>query len=176
LGFGIWDLGFEFQRIEGDDECFEGRPDSSSPSIRWNSFSLPVGARNSASNSLCSLRLSTIRELRYEPENQASHNKDNPVRMRLVYLTILLFSIYATPAHAASLESQLRSLIEPHPGTVAVAIRNLTTGEEFLHNADLPMPTASLIKFPVMVEAYRQAKSGTVDLQELTKLSAGDAP
>ena len=38
-----------------------------------------------------------------------------------------------------------------------MAVKNLKTGEAFLYNQDVPMPTASLIKFPVMVEAYRQA-------------------
>ena len=83
------------------------------------------------------------------------------MKIHLVCLTILL-SIQATTAGAASLESKLRPLIESHAGTMAVAIRNLTTGEEFAHNADSPMPTAGLIKFPVMVEAYRQAESGEV--------------
>ena len=96
------------------------------------------------------------------------------MRVHLVCLTILLFSICASSTNAAPLESRLRPLIESHPGTVAVAIRNLVTGEAFLHNADLPMPTASLIKFPVMVEAYRQANSGTVDLQEMLTLQEDD--
>ncbi|HUG68717.1 MAG TPA: serine hydrolase [Pirellulaceae bacterium] len=96
------------------------------------------------------------------------------MRVYLFCLTILLFSICAASTNAATLESQLRPLIESHPGTVAVAIRNPKTGEEFLHNADLPMPTASLIKFPVMVEAYRQANSGTVDLQEMITLQEDD--
>ena len=39
----------------------------------------------------------------------------------------------------------------------AVAVKNLKTGESFSYHADEPMTTASLIKFPIMVEAYRQA-------------------
>lgn len=95
------------------------------------------------------------------------------MRMHLL-CPMILFSIYATVASAAPLASQLRPLIESHAGTVAVAIRNLETGEEFLHNADVPMPTASLIKFPVMVEAYRQAAAGDVNLQEMITLSEDD--
>lgn len=90
------------------------------------------------------------------------------------FLICVLLLISTTLASAASWESQLRPLIDSHDGSVAVAIRHLTTGEEFLHNADTPMPTASLIKFPVMVEAYRQAEAGQVDLHGMITLQEGD--
>lgn len=95
------------------------------------------------------------------------------MKVYLVCLTLLL-SIHAVTARAASLESKLRPLIESHAGTVAVAIRRLATGEEFSHNADQPMPTASLIKFPVMVEAYRQAEAGELDLRDMITLREDD--
>lgn len=96
--------------------------------------------------------------------------------MRLLQIVCLMCSLIAARPHAsgASLESQIRPLIERHAGTVSVAIKNLSTGEEFMHNANLPMPTASLIKFPVMVEAYRQAAAGEVDLQTLATLDEDD--
>ena len=56
-----------------------------------------------------------------------------------------------------TLESRLSPLIHAHKGKVAVAVKHLTTGESFAHQATEVMPTASLIKFPVMIEAYRQA-------------------
>ncbi|MBI2477383.1 MAG: serine hydrolase [Planctomycetia bacterium] len=86
----------------------------------------------------------------------------------------ILVSLYTASACGASLESQLLPLIKSHAGSVSVAIRHLKTGEQFLHNADTPMPTASLIKFPVMVEAYRQAESGKVNLQEMITLEEAD--
>ena len=55
-------------------------------------------------------------------------------------------------------------LIEAHKGKVAVAVKNLKSGETFLYHADDPMPTASLIKFPVMIETYRQAAEKAIDL------------
>ncbi|HRX77612.1 MAG TPA: serine hydrolase [Pirellulaceae bacterium] len=85
-----------------------------------------------------------------------------------------LTSFWLAAANAASLELELRPLIKSHAGTVSVAIKNLRTGEQFLHNADTPMPTASLIKFPVMVEAYRQAESGKIDLNEMLTLAEAD--
>jgi beta-lactamase class A len=73
-----------------------------------------------------------------------------------------------------SLESRIAPLIKAHKGKVAVAVRDLTSGETFAHDADVPMPTASLIKFPVMVEAYRQAAEKRVDLNKTVTLKKGD--
>ncbi len=57
--------------------------------------------------------------------------------------------------------SKVGDLIEPlvkaHAGDVAVAVRHLATGEHYEWNADRPQATASLIKLPIMIEAYRQA-------------------
>ena len=58
----------------------------------------------------------------------------------------------------------IEPLIHAHKGKVAVAVKNLRTGETYLYHADEVMPTASLIKFPVMVETYRQAAAGLIDL------------
>lgn len=63
----------------------------------------------------------------------------------------------AAPARAAELADVLAPLIKAHKGRVAVAVKHLKTGVTFFHAADEPMPTASLIKFPIMVEAYFQA-------------------
>jgi beta-lactamase class A len=54
----------------------------------------------------------------------------------------------------------LLPLAKAHQGKVAIAVKNLATGESYALNADTPMPTASLIKFPVMVEAYYQFAEG----------------
>jgi beta-lactamase class A len=76
--------------------------------------------------------------------------------MRPVVALALLASA-AGPAPAAELADVLAPLLKAHKGKVAVAVKHLKTGEEFYHAADEPMPTASLIKFPIMVEAYFQA-------------------
>lgn len=65
-----------------------------------------------------------------------------------------------------SLEARLRPLIDAHKGEVAVAVKHLKTGEMFQHRADEPMPTASLIKLPVMVEVYQQAHDGKLKLTD----------
>ncbi len=73
-----------------------------------------------------------------------------------------------------SLEGRLLPFIQKHKGKVAVALRHLDTGEAYSLNADAPMPTASLIKFPVMVETYRQAAEGQVDLDAKVTLKQED--
>ena len=75
---------------------------------------------------------------------------------------------------ADSLESRLMPLIEAHQGKVAVAVKNLKTGESFSYHADEPMTTASLIKFPIMVEAYRQGSEKRVDLDAPVTLTKAD--
>lgn len=73
-----------------------------------------------------------------------------------------------------TLESRISPLIQAHKGKIAVAVKNLKTGESFAYRADVPMVTASLIKFPIMVEAYRQAAEKKVDLDKPVTLKKGD--
>jgi beta-lactamase class A len=44
----------------------------------------------------------------------------------------------------------------------------------FFHRADVPMPTASLCKLPIMVEAYFQIKEGKVNKDQLLNLTKED--
>ena len=94
-------------------------------------------------------------------------------RWLLISALVLVLAAHAGVA-AAGLERELRPLVERHKGTVAVAVRHLGTGESYGYRADEPMPTASLIKLAVMVEAYRQADAGKIDLSDPVKLADGD--
>jgi beta-lactamase class A len=80
----------------------------------------------------------------------------------------------AKAARPATLESRLVPLIQAHKGKVAVAVKHLVTGESFHYHADDVMPTASLIKFPVMIEAYRQAAARQIDLDSQVTLKTQD--
>src|SRR5262245_37239233 len=73
-----------------------------------------------------------------------------------------------------TLESRIAPLAKAHKGRVAVAVKNLKTGEEFYLNADERMPTASLIKLPVMVETYWQAAEGKVKFDTTLTLTKDD--
>lgn len=90
-------------------------------------------------------------------------------------VTAVLAALFvAAPSQAATLSERLSGLIGGHEGKVAVSIKHLGTGESFEHNPDVPMPTASLIKFPVMIEAYRQAEAGQLDLKAMNTLKDAD--
>ena len=88
----------------------------------------------------------------------------------LVSATMLVSQI----VRAEGLKTQLMPLINAHEGQVAVAIKHLDSGESFSYQADKPMPTASLIKFPVMIEAYSQAEQGRIDLDSHVTLGKDD--
>jgi D-alanyl-D-alanine carboxypeptidase (penicillin-binding protein 5/6) len=80
----------------------------------------------------------------------------------------------APALHAQSLADRLTPLISAHKGKVAVVATHLKSGETFAHEADRPMPTASLIKVAIMVEAYRQAEAGMLDLAQPITLREED--
>jgi beta-lactamase class A len=98
----------------------------------------------------------------------------------VVLLSAALHEASATepPQLESSGPSRLALAIEPliqaHKGKVAVAVKNLRTGEAYSYHPDQVMPTASLIKFPVMVEVYRQAASNQIDLDARLTLKAAD--
>src|SRR5207253_858600 len=52
--------------------------------------------------------------------------------------------------------------------------KHLGTGESYYLNADEPMPTASLIKVAVMIEAYQQADEGRLKLTDPVTLREAD--
>jgi beta-lactamase class A len=75
---------------------------------------------------------------------------------------------------APDLEIRLGPLARAHKGRVAIAVKNLETGECYYLHADEVMPTASLIKVAVLIEAYQQADEGKVKLTETVTLRATD--
>ncbi len=97
------------------------------------------------------------------------------MRRQCLVAVVILFVSAATPvARSADLAESLRPLIDAHEGDVAVLIRHLESGEQFAWRADAVQPTASLIKLPVMVTAYRMADAGQLDLARLITLSDAD--
>ena len=75
---------------------------------------------------------------------------------------------------AQSLGEAIQPLLRDHKGDVAVAVYHFESDTHWSHNGDKPMPTASLIKLPVMIEAYRQAEAGEVDLDRRIELRKED--
>ncbi len=88
-----------------------------------------------------------------------------------------LVAILALPlvAHAAApapsaLEVEIGARAKAFRGVFGLAARNLTTGETVFVNADTRFPTASTIKTPVLVEAFRQIGAGTLKRDQLVSL------
>jgi serine-type D-Ala-D-Ala carboxypeptidase (penicillin-binding protein 5/6) len=94
--------------------------------------------------------------------------------MRRFLVVCMLMLPLSEIGQAQSLPERLAPLISAHEGEVAVAVKHLKTGETFSYRADEPMPTASLIKLPVMVEAYRQAAEGKINLADMVTFKDED--
>ena len=72
------------------------------------------------------------------------------------------------------LQASIGPLVDAHEGQVAVAIKHFDSGTTFLHQADRPMPTASLIKFPLMVATYQAVEEGRLKLERMITLHEQD--
>lgn len=67
------------------------------------------------------------------------------------------------------LDSQVRQIAKGHTGRVTFALTDLTSGEHLALDEDDVMPTASLIKVPVLVALYRAAHEGKLNLTDRTE-------
>jgi D-alanyl-D-alanine carboxypeptidase (penicillin-binding protein 5/6) len=65
-------------------------------------------------------------------------------------------------------------LINKHEGKVSVVVKRLGSGDLYERDAQRVMPTASLIKFPVMLATYREATAGRVSLDQQITLAEAD--
>ena len=102
------------------------------------------------------------------------------VRTSLVFgLVVLLAAMVGPPATAApsALEAELREVVKPFQGTVALYARNLDTGAEVAIDADRPVRTASTIKLPIACAVAQQVAIGKASwaerltLRDATKVS-----
>jgi len=95
-----------------------------------------------------------------------------PIWLKYAALTCLASMVGLTSAvgQTISLEHELEPLIAAHQGQVSVAIRHLPTGVDYLYQADRVMPTASLIKLPLMVSAYGKIHRGELQRDQMITL------
>ncbi|HEX7960941.1 MAG TPA: serine hydrolase [Terriglobales bacterium] len=64
------------------------------------------------------------------------------------------------------LQRDLKSIDDQLDGVMALAVKDLSSGEEFFINPDEVMPQASSIKITVLAELYRQAQAGKLKLAD----------
>jgi beta-lactamase class A len=93
--------------------------------------------------------------------------------MTATLMFLVVFFGDTSPA-ADTLEARLQPLVKAHRGKVAIAVKHLETGESYMLNGDEPMPTASLIKFPIMIEVYQQILEGKIKLSDKMTLRDAD--
>lgn len=60
------------------------------------------------------------------------------------------------------------------PGDVGIFYMDTASGEVFRHNAAMPLEAASVIKLPIMVEAFRQFETGLLDPENTIVLREED--
>jgi beta-lactamase class A len=86
----------------------------------------------------------------------------------------LLLALPGTAPPESGLAARLAPLAKAHKGKVCIAVKHLETGETYFLDADRVMPTASLIKLPVLIEAYLQADAGKFKLTDKVELKESD--
>ena len=93
-----------------------------------------------------------------------------PVLAIIIVLALCPLCLCGEPA----LETRLAPLARDHKGKVAIAVKHLGTGQGWTLNGDEVMPTASLIKFPLLIELYWQVAEGKLNLTDMLTLKDAD--
>ncbi len=70
-----------------------------------------------------------------------------------------------------SLESDMRRIIENSGAEMSVSARHLESGQQIAIDADLPFPLCSVLKIPVLVEAFRHMAEGCFALDDRWELT-----
>ena len=91
-----------------------------------------------------------------------------------MFTPAFILALVVPTAEPTPLPSRINGLIADHKGKVTAACVHLGTHERHVFEADTVMPTASLIKLPIMVEVYAQAKEGKVKLDDMLTLQVAD--
>ena len=93
--------------------------------------------------------------------------------MKKLYLccAILLMTV---PAKASDLQKKIEALAAAYQGHVALYAKNLTTGETVSLDPQRPVQTASVIKLPLMLQAFEQVKAGKLKLSMPVVLTKGN--
>jgi beta-lactamase class A len=68
---------------------------------------------------------------------------------------------------------RLVELLNPPTGVVALAARHIESGRTWRHNERLRLPSASLIKLPILAAFWEAAEAGRLDPNERTSVPAG---
>src|SRR6476646_6798530 len=97
------------------------------------------------------------------------------MRVRVILVAgMLVTGRGGTPQEAPALERTIRARLDSLQAQSSFYAKQLSSGKEIAIRADVPMNTASVIKIPVMILAFRDADAGTLNLEERYTIRAED--
>ncbi|MDE2956493.1 MAG: class A beta-lactamase-related serine hydrolase [Bacteroidota bacterium] len=86
-------------------------------------------------------------------------------------LPLLMLLVGCTPDTPPPLSGQVQVLLDRHPDAqVAVAVRDPSTSTSLDIQSDREFHAASTMKIPVMIEAWRQVRAGTLAMDQLLEV------
>lgn len=74
----------------------------------------------------------------------------------------------------SQLQTQIEQAITAADAQMGVALRHLERGDELMIGADVSFPMASVLKIPVLVEAFRQLDAGRFTLNDRWELTVAE--
>ncbi len=86
--------------------------------------------------------------------------------MYSLILPVLLFMMPSSAKDPEELKNQINIELAKNKGIFALAFKNLLSGEEILINEKINFHAASTMKTPVLIEAYKQAKTGKFSIHD----------
>ena len=89
-------------------------------------------------------------------------------------LPVALFVAVNVTAAAATIDQRVQAATQNFPGVVSLYAKNLDTGQSYGLQPDAPVPTASTIKLPIMVELFAEAGEGKLDWNQKLELTDQD--
>lgn len=91
-----------------------------------------------------------------------------------VFLGAALFFLYKTHRKQGwnYLESNLEDKISEFNGSVGIEIKDLDTGREIAFNKESLIPSASLVKIPIMLSCFYAAQDGKISLKDSTNFKS----
>ena len=93
----------------------------------------------------------------------------------LLRLSLILACLVTTICQAQqTLQTQLNEIAKSHHGKVALYAQNLKTGETAQIDPNIPVPTASVIKLTILLEALDRLRNGQASLDEKIALKKED--
>jgi beta-lactamase class A len=87
------------------------------------------------------------------------------------FVLIACVLLVLVPAKAANLQKKLDKMVASYHGKVALYAKNLTSGETVAIDPNTAVQTASVIKLPLMLQAFEQVKAGKLSLSQPVTLT-----